>query len=92
MQYVFPISAQHIMSRKIPFRCNQTSFVGKAEFDAETVISCPLPRCAHLWCKICSQVVELTGPPRSCDGAMELTYLMNSKAGSTVQVGSGYAK
>ena len=59
------------------FRCVQTIFVDKAEYQEAQEIVCPLPGCVYAWCKACSQAIEIGGPKHSCDGSSELKHLMD---------------
>jgi FtsZ-binding cell division protein ZapB len=62
-------------------KCNNTTFVDKREHQEEKIIHCPLPGCAHIWCKTCSKTIDIAPgePPHSCDGSSELTHLMGQK-------------
>lgn len=58
-------------------KCQNTMFVDREEYDENKILECPLPGCRHTWCKLCQQPVERwPGPFHSCDGSLELTYLM----------------
>ncbi|KDQ58690.1 hypothetical protein JAAARDRAFT_34527 [Jaapia argillacea MUCL 33604] len=59
-------------------RCKNTLFVDKQELQATTTIVCPLPGCAHVWCKSCSQTIE-GDAKHSCDGSSELKHLAQEK-------------
>ena len=54
-------------------------FVAKDEHEESSVITCPLPDCNHTWCKQCQQSVDRCGPKHSCDGTLELDYLMKQQ-------------
>jgi hypothetical protein len=54
-------------------------YVDKEDYKDADIISCPLPRCNYIWCKHCSQAIEVGGPKHSCDGTNELNHLMKQK-------------
>jgi hypothetical protein len=54
-------------------------FVAKDEHEEINVITCPLPDCNHTWCKQCQQSVDRNGSKHSCDGTLELDYLMKQQ-------------
>lgn len=54
-------------------------FVDRKEFEDTQFLTCPLPKCAHSWCKLCQQpATENSDPPHSCDGTNELNHLMGA--------------
>ena len=53
--------------------------VDRREYQATTIITCPLPDCSHTWCKECQQTVVLGGPEHSCNGVSELQHLMEKE-------------
>jgi hypothetical protein len=64
-------------SKPLPeFRCKRSVFVDKEDLEDTDTLSCPLPECDHVWCKVCQQSISQSGPPHSCDGLSELDYLM----------------
>ncbi|KAH8094848.1 hypothetical protein BXZ70DRAFT_896170 [Cristinia sonorae] len=60
-------------------KCQQAVFVDKAEYEAQDLIVCPLPRCNYIWCKNCSRAIDVNGPRHSCDGSSELNHLMSQR-------------
>ena len=54
-------------------------FVSRDEHEEVSIINCPLPDCDHAWCKQCQQSIGFNGPKHSCDGALELDYLMKQQ-------------
>ncbi|KAF8967727.1 hypothetical protein BDZ97DRAFT_1656009 [Flammula alnicola] len=60
-------------------KCKETMFVDRSEYQANSVIVCPLPACSHVWCKNCQQDVIIGGPQHSCDGSSELEHLMKNR-------------
>lgn len=45
-----------------------------------SIVTCPLPSCNHVWCKRCQKsVADIDGPEHSCDGSLELEYLMEQE-------------
>ena len=63
------------------WRCNQSGFVDKREFEQNKVLFCPFPNCSCSWCRDCQQEIsrELDGPVHSCDGSEEFNHLMSRK-------------
>lgn len=59
-------------------RCSQSAFVDRKDYDLAEIITCPMPRCTHSWCKQCNQSIE-GGSKHSCDGSAELETLMNQR-------------
>ncbi|KAB5588675.1 E3 ubiquitin-protein ligase [Ceratobasidium theobromae] len=60
-------------------KCQRAAFVVRADLESqEKVISCPLPDCAHKWCKNCNKSLE-GDETHSCDGTSELRELMASQ-------------
>ncbi|KAK0489056.1 hypothetical protein IW261DRAFT_1390486 [Armillaria novae-zelandiae] len=60
-------------------QCKESAFVDRTEYQEAGIITCPLPRCNHTWCKSCQQTVDVTGPQHSCDGSSELDHLMKQR-------------
>ncbi|KAF7370312.1 RING-type domain-containing protein [Mycena sanguinolenta] len=60
-------------------RCKESVFVDRAEYEAEQILVCPLPRCNYAWCKACQQSIPMDGPKHSCDGSSELEHLMKRR-------------
>ena len=60
-------------------RCNTMFFGDKKDLEESNKITCPLPRCNHTWCKLCSLPMGQSGPDHSCDGLSELDYLIKQK-------------
>ncbi|KAJ6514905.1 hypothetical protein C8R47DRAFT_961645 [Mycena vitilis] len=60
-------------------KCKESVFVDRAEYEAEPILVCPLPRCSHAWCKACQQAIVIGGPKHSCDGSSELEHLMKTR-------------
>jgi hypothetical protein len=60
-------------------RCQRSMFVARDEHDETNLISCPLPDCNHVWCKLCQRSVDFRGPKHSCDGTAELDHLMKEQ-------------
>ncbi|KAF9054480.1 hypothetical protein BJ165DRAFT_1439171 [Panaeolus papilionaceus] len=60
-------------------KCRESIFIDRQEYTTATTLYCPLPRCDHLWCKLCQQSIPITGPEHSCDGSSELKDLMKRK-------------
>ena len=65
------------------FRCGNTSYVQKDDFEEAKVLFCPLPGCRYMWCKACQVPIPLVKnpeePEHSCDGSSELTHLMKQR-------------
>ncbi|KAH9912630.1 uncharacterized protein BXZ73DRAFT_56145, partial [Epithele typhae] len=57
-------------------KCKEAIFVDKTEYQEVQTIVCPLRGCGHVWCKMCSQAIQIGGPKHSCDGSSELQHLM----------------
>ena len=60
-------------------RCQRSMFVARDEHDEADLISCPLPDCTHVWCKLCQRSVDFRGPKHSCDGTAVLDHLMKEQ-------------
>ncbi|KAJ6456123.1 hypothetical protein C8R45DRAFT_1064835 [Mycena sanguinolenta] len=60
-------------------QCKESVFVDRAEYEAEQILVCPLPRCNYAWCKACQQTIPMDGPKHSCDGSSELEHLMKRR-------------
>jgi hypothetical protein len=54
-------------------------FVSRDEHDEVNIITCPLPDCNHEWCKQCQQSIDSKDQEHSCDGTVELDYLMKQQ-------------
>lgn len=61
------------------FRCKNSVFVDRKEYEQTELIVCPLQGCSYAWCKACSQQIDIGGPQHSCDGSSELRHLMNER-------------
>ncbi|KAF8645632.1 hypothetical protein AX16_007714 [Volvariella volvacea WC 439] len=57
-------------------KCNRSSFIDKGDYEAITIIACPLPGCNYVWCKLCHQEVNPRAQSHSCDGNRELKELV----------------
>ncbi|KAI0645182.1 hypothetical protein C8Q79DRAFT_757152 [Trametes meyenii] len=60
-------------------RCRQASWVDKGTYRNSDTIKCPSKGCGYVWCKDCSQPINVSGPKHSCDGTSELNDLMKAK-------------
>jgi len=53
--------------------------VDRFELLGAGTITCPLPKCDHIWCKDCQQTIDTTGIHHSCDGSAELDQLLQTQ-------------
>ncbi|KAJ7587962.1 hypothetical protein C8J56DRAFT_1004410 [Mycena floridula] len=60
-------------------KCQNSVFVDRGEYEEARILTCPLPKCNHVWCKACQQAVDVPGPQHSCDGSSELQDLMEKR-------------
>ncbi|KAI0644846.1 hypothetical protein C8Q79DRAFT_968077 [Trametes meyenii] len=60
-------------------KCHKTPRVDKNEYEKSEVIRCPMKGCGYMWCKLCSQPVNPSGPKHSCDGTNELDHLLKAQ-------------
>lgn len=60
-------------------KCKRSTFVDRYDFHDMDIIVCPLPDCAHIWCKACQLSITLDGVQHSCDGTSELDHLMKER-------------
>ena len=54
-------------------------FVARDDLEEVNIITCPLPDCNHTWCKQCQQSIDISGQKHSCNGILELEYLMKQQ-------------
>ncbi|KDQ06302.1 hypothetical protein BOTBODRAFT_121700 [Botryobasidium botryosum FD-172 SS1] len=59
-------------------KCEKSLVVDRDDYQANEIISCPLPGCRGHWCKKCSQI---TNPQQrhTCDGSAELDRLIDQQ-------------
>lgn len=60
--------------------CKQSSLVDRDDFNASSIVVCPMSTCRGQWCKDCTQKVDPTVGPHSCDGQKEMdSYISKQK-------------
>ncbi|KAJ7120033.1 hypothetical protein C8R44DRAFT_981988 [Mycena epipterygia] len=55
-------------------KCEASMFVDRLEYEAATVLVCPVPGCDHIWCKACQRTIDFTALPHSCGGPAEAEF------------------
>ena len=52
------------------YRCQQSVFVDREDYENVDIMACPFPSCNYHWCKSCEGVIDLgVDPPHSCNTA-----------------------
>ncbi|KAF9531707.1 hypothetical protein CPB83DRAFT_786403 [Crepidotus variabilis] len=60
-------------------RCKQEMYVDREQFEANDIVSCPLPSCQYSWCKSCSKEVSPCDKSHTCVKNKKLHRLAKRK-------------